>query len=130
GQTGILIFGSTNVVVRDFRIRDFATDGLYVGGESSGANPSRNVRIENCEVRACRRNALSIVHCAGCVVVGGVYAASAGAPSGPWAGIDVEPNANQETTGVRLLNVRTQDNDGPGLLFVPAGSSLRPGSRF
>ena len=130
GQTGILIYGCSNVVVRDFKIRGFATDGLYVGGESSGDNPARNVRIENCEVRDCRRNALSIVSCDGCVVVGGVYASSSGAPHGPWAGIDVEPNRNQQATGVKLVNVRTQDNAGPGLLFVPGESSLRQGSRF
>ncbi len=129
-QTGILIYGSSNVVLRDFRLRGFATDGLCVGGESSGNSPSRNVRIENCEVRECRRNALSIVGCDGCVVSGGVFAASAGAPHGPWAGIDVEPNENQQALGVKLLNVRTQDNAGPGLLFVPGASSVRKDARF
>lgn len=129
-QAAIFIYGSSNVVVRDFRIRDFATDGLYVGGDASGAHPSHNVRIENCEVRTCRRNALSIVSCDGCVVVGGFYASSAGAPHGPWAGIDVEPDVNQQATGIKLMNVCTRDNAGPGLLFVPGASSVQPDSHF
>ncbi len=130
GQTGILLYSCTNVIVRDFRIRDFATDGLYVGGESSGNAPSRNVHIENCEVRGCRRNGLSIVDCDGCLVVGGLYAGSVGAPSGPWAGIDVEPNENQQTVGVKIQNVKTQDNAGAGLLFVPGAAASRPDCRF
>ncbi len=129
-QAAFFIYSSSNVIVRGFRIRDFATDGLYVGGEFSGKTPSSNVRIENCEVLECRRNGLSIVSCDGCVVIGGSYAGSSGAPHGPWAGIDVEPNANQQAIGVKLMNVRTQDNAGPGLLFVPRGSSEKPDARF
>jgi hypothetical protein len=130
GQAAIFIYGCTNVVVRDLLIRDFATDGLTVGGESARNNPSRNVRIENCEVRGCRRNALSIVYCNGCVISGGLYAGSAGAPNGPWAGIDIEPDENKQTTGVQLVNVRTQDNAGAGLLFAPGASSVQPNSHF
>lgn len=129
-QAGILIYGSANVVVRDFRIRDFATDGITVSGESSGKSPSRNVRIENCDIHGCRRNALSIIDCEGCVVSGGTYAGSAGAPNGPWAGIDVEPDVNKRTTGVKLMNVHTLDNAGPGLLFAPGAASLQPDSHY
>jgi hypothetical protein len=129
-QAGIYIYGSTAVLVEGFRIRDFATDGITISGDHKGSAPSKNVTIRDCTVRNCRRNGLSIIDCVGAVVTGGLYAGSNGAPSGPWAGIDIEPNANQRAMGIVLKGIRTADNAGPGVLFVPAGASTSAESRF
>lgn len=114
------VYGSDNVVIRDFSISGFATDGITLTGDSGSSGPCTNIRVEGVDCYNNRRNGMSIIHAIGVSVVGGRYRNSNGAPSGPWAGIDVEPNANEYAQDIALIGVRTQANNGPGLLFVPA----------
>jgi hypothetical protein len=129
-QVGIYVYGSAGVLIEAFRIRDFATDGITIGGDHKGSAPSRSVTVKDCTVRNCRRNGLSIIDCVGATVIGGLYAGSHGAPSGPWAGIDIEPDANQRVISIVLKGVKTADNAGPGVLFVPAGAATSAEARY
>src|SRR5574341_793077 len=129
-SAGFYAYGSDNVLIRDFTVRDFATDGITLTGDNGASGPCTNVRIEGCDCYNNRRNGLSIIHAIGVVVDGGRYWNSNGAPSGPWAGIDVEPNANEVAQDILIQGVRTQDNAGPGLLLVPSGQSASAGTEF
>lgn len=122
-QTCFGIYGSDNVLVRDANIRNFAFDGFDVSGDNSGSGPSTNVSLIGNDVEGCGRNALSVVHVDGLVVQGGRYWSSQGTPSGPWAGIDVEPIGTQYARNVKIDGVKTQDNRGAGLQFTPGAMS-------
>jgi len=126
-SAAFFIYGSDNVTIRNFNISGFATDGITISGDLTGSGPSTNVRIENCDSYNNRRNGLSIVHAQGLVVDGGRYWNSNGAPNGPWAGIDIEPNAGQVVQDVVLLAVRTQANAGAGIQFTPGAMSSSSG---
>jgi hypothetical protein len=123
-SAAIYIYGSDNVVIRNFRIQDFATDGITITGDNTGSGPCTNIVIENCYVTNSRRNGMSIISAKGCTVIGGEYTNSNGGSfGGPWTGIDIEPNANCFLQGVTLLNVRTSGNLGGGIALVPGALS-------
>ena len=122
-SAAFFLYGSDNVALRNFQIQDFATDGITVTGDNTGSGPCTNVVIENCDVTNSRRNGLSIISAIGITVIGGSYRNSNGAPDGPWAGIDVEPNADCFMQGVQLVNVRTSGNSGAGVLLAPGSLS-------
>lgn len=129
-SAGFFIYGSDNVLIRDFLVKDFATDGITVTGDNGASGPCTNVRIEGCDCHNNRRNGLSIIHAIGAVVTGGRYWGSNGAPSGPWAGIDVEPNSNNVAHNILIQGVRTQANAGAGILIVPSAQSVTAGTHF
>jgi hypothetical protein len=119
---GLYLYSCDNVTIRDAFIQDFATDGIFVGTTGGGA-PCTNVLIVGGECSNNRRNNLSIVSAKGLTVIGGRYIGAGGAqnrlPGGPWAGIDIEPDAGLDIQDVVLWGVRTQANDGAGLLITP-----------
>lgn len=122
-SAAFFLYGAKNVDIRNFQIQDFATDGITVTGDNSGSGPCENVVIYNCKVSNCRRNGMSIISAKGCTVIGGEYKTSNGAPAGPFAGIDIEPNSNSFLQGVELINVRTSGNLGPGIQVTPGALS-------
>lgn len=123
-------YGVDNYSVQDFNIKDFSTDGITVTGDNGTAGPCTNGYIKNVVSDNNRRNGLSIIHADGLTVIGGKYMNSNGSPAGPYAGIDVEPNANQFAKNISLVDVYTEGNIGGGLLFVPAAGSNVIGSTF
>jgi hypothetical protein len=118
------VYGSDNVTIRNFVIRDFATDGIEITGDNTGSGPCRNVLVENCTVDNCRRNAMSIISVIGCTVIGGTYSNTNGSLGGPWAGIDVEPNQDCFLQNVVIIGATTSSNAGSGLLMVPGQLSI------
>ena len=130
GAAAFFIYGSENVSVCDFNINDMATDGITITGDDGASGPCKNILIKGCVVYNCRRNGMSIISAKGCTVIGGRYSGSNGAPSGPWAGVDVEPNDNCFIEDVVLIGVNTSDNDGAGLLIVPGALSLEEDKLF
>lgn len=129
-SAAFFVYGSDNVLIRDFNINGFATDGITLTGDAGASGPCTNVRIEGCYCNNNRRNGLSIIHAKGVVVQGGVYRNSNGAPNGPHAGIDVEPNSQNFAQNILISGVRTQDNAGPGLLLVPSAQSVDADTEF
>ncbi len=121
------LYGSDNVSIENMTINDFATDGITLEGDDTLSGPCRNVTIRNVVCNNNRRNGLSIVSAIGCTVIGGEFKNSNGAPHGPWAGIDIEPDADCYIENVNLNGVHTKGNVGKGILIVPAGLSA-PGA--
>lgn len=125
------VYGSDNVLIQDFNISGFALDGIILTGDTGAGGPCTNVRIVGCDVAGSGRNNLSIVHADGVIVQGGRYRLANGTPSGPWAGIDVEPNTGGEyARNILLLGVKTQDNNGAGLQFTPGAMASAAGLTF
>jgi hypothetical protein len=126
----IELYGTDNATVRNFVIKDFATDGIIIWGDTSGSGPCTNVLIENCTVDNCRRNGMSIISAIGCIVLGGAYTGTNGALGGPCAGIDIEPNTDCFLENVNLIGVSTGNNAGAGLQFTPGALSPNIARRF
>ncbi len=124
------LYGSDNVTLRNFVINNFATDGIEITGDNTGSGPCTNVLIENCTVDNCRRNAMSIISVIGCTVLGGVYSGTNGSLGGPWAGIDVEPNADCFLEDVNIIGVSTGNNAGAGIQFTPGALSATIDKRY
>jgi hypothetical protein len=124
------IYGSDNVVIRNFVINNFATDGIEITGDNTGSGPCSNILIENCYVNNCRRNGMSIISARGCVVIGGEYNGTNGSLGGPWAGIDIEPNTDCFLEDVTLIGVNTIGNDGAGIQVTPGALSATVDKRF
>lgn len=118
------LFGSSNVHLKNFQIQDFATDGITIDGDNTASGPCTNVIIEGCTATTSRRNGLSVISVKGLTVIGGEYSFSSGAPVGPWAGIDIEPNDNSFCEDVMLINVRTTGNIGAGIQVTPGAMSV------
>jgi hypothetical protein len=129
-QNAIYLYGSDNVLIQDFNIVGFAMDGITITGDNAASGPSTNVRIVGVDSYNNGRNGMSIIHAIGVLVDGGRYWGSNGTPSGPWAGIDIEPNANEVAQGIVIRGVRTQQNAGAGLQFTPGAMSSSAGLTF
>jgi hypothetical protein len=126
----IELYGTDNATVRNFVIKDFATDGIIIWGDVTGSGPCIDVLIENCTVENCRRNGMSIISVIGCIVLGGVYKGTNGSLGGPHAGIDIEPNTDSFLENVNLIGVITAENDGAGIQITPGALSATVARRF
>lgn len=126
----IELYGTDNATVRNFVIKDFATDGIIIWGDVTGSGPCIDVLIENCTVENCRRNGMSIISAIGCIVLGGVYKGTNGSLGGPHAGIDIEPNTDSFLENVNLIGVITAENDGAGIQITPGALSATVARRF
>ncbi len=126
-QTAFFIYGSDNVLIQDANIANFAMDGITLSGDTGSSGPCTNVRLVGCDVSNSGRNGLSITHANGVLIEGGRYWGSNGTPSGPWAGIDIEPNTGEYAKAIVLAGVRTQTNAGAGLQFTPGAMSASAG---
>jgi hypothetical protein len=127
---GFTMYGAKHVLIRQAICKDWTTDGIFVAGDTAASGQAEDIRLEQCWCTNNRRNALSITHARNVVVVGGLYENSNGAPNGPFAGIDVEPDAGQTASGIQLFGVRTNNNPGGGLLFVPSASGSVQGNYY
>jgi hypothetical protein len=122
----IELYGSDNIYIRNVIVKDFATDGFTIWGDSTGSDACNNVIIEGCQAINCRRNGMSIISARNMQVIGGLYAESNGAPEGPWAGIDIEPNFDCYIEGVSLIGVQTALNQGSGIQCTPGAFAVTP----
>lgn len=129
-QNAFYIYGSDNVLIQDFNIANFAMDGITITGDTGTSGPSTNIRIVGVDSHNSGRNGMSIIHAIGVVVEGGRYWGSNGTPSGPWAGIDVEPNSGEVAQAIVISGVRTQANVGAGLQFTPSAMSANSGQTY
>jgi hypothetical protein len=124
------MYGSDNILIENFIINNSATDGIIITGDNTRSGPSSNVTVKNVVVNNSRRNGMSIISVKGMQVLGGSYNTSNGAAAGPWAGIDIEPNANCFLENVVLLGVNTSGNAGAGIQFTPGALDGSAGNKF
>lgn len=118
-SSAIVLEGARAVKIRNLEVvglgRDRVgrgNDGIYVG--AAGAEPSRDVSIDNVTIPAAGRNGISIVAAIGCSVTR-CDLSGAGRFSAPGAGIDVEANHFNKTGRIRIENNRVHGNAGVGI---------------
>lgn len=114
------IYGCDRVRIVGFNINTMATDGVTVTGDNTGSGPARNVILENLIVKGSARNGLSIISARNLLVLGGQFSGSTGSTSGPWAGIDIEPNPDSFSENINLVGVSTSGNQGAGIQITPS----------
>ena len=97
-----------NVRVLDLALESSGGDGIYV-------DKCENVSVERVLARDNYRQGMSVICVKGLVVRDSRFCDTSGASSGPWAGIDFEPNEPGESiTGVLVENCEFTGNRGGG----------------
>lgn len=119
----VIISGSTRVKMIRVKAIDSGGDGFYIGG----ADPVDDVTLEDCIAANHFRNSLSITYGDNIKVIGGKYSDANGtteAPFGPWAGIDIEPNALKPIETCVIDGAECYNNNGQGILSSGPSSAL------
>lgn len=100
---GIEVNSSENIVIEKVTIRDMWGDAIYLG--NSGNNiPNKNIVICSVIVDNNRRQGISIIHADGVLITNSIINNTNG--TAPQAGIDLEPNTDNEI----VTNVNIVDN--------------------
>jgi len=131
-QTGFgVVVAGADVMLNKLKIQGAPVDGIQVTGRANGREYAGPVSILNSRISAARRNGISVVGAIGVTidsnVIGGAGNPTALGPhgpqlvsySGPWAGIDVEPNVR--TYPIRTITISRNtiaDNGGSGVLLA------------
>jgi len=119
----VIVSGSSDVKFVGVTAIDSGGDGFYIGG----AGACVNVLLQDCVADNHFRNSCSITRGSNIQVVRGRFSRANGtteAPFGPWAGIDVEPNAGTTLSGVVIDGAEVYDNDGVGILASGPSAAL------
>jgi hypothetical protein len=127
---GIVAAGA-DVTLNKLKIQGAPVDGIQVTGRANGRGYGGPVSILNSNLTAARRNGISVVGAVGVTIDSNVIT-GAGNPralgplgpqlvsyTGPWAGIDVEPNVR--TYPIRSIAISRNtiaDNGGAGVLLA------------
>lgn len=126
----INIAGGTNVVVENLTCEKGGGDGINISdlylieNVISGAN--ENILIENVICDGNARNGISIISGNNIIVNSctlsntGQFNPSGLASSGPWAGIDIEPERRKNVTNVSITNCKFNRNRNIGLCIAYA----------
>jgi parallel beta-helix repeat protein len=114
GEHGFGIYilnGSTNVIVEDVEIIDQWGDGIYIGTTA----PSSNIRIRNCVIDNCRRDAITLTWCDDVTIENCNLTGTNGTP-GEY-GLAIEPNSTDtgSVTNVRIVGNRLEGNAGAAI---------------
>ncbi len=89
---GISITGSSNVQLFNPKVSDCWGDGIYFGKKGDGVNS--NINILYAQLDNNRRNGISVICADGLYIESAVVSNTNGTP--PMAGIDIEPNDNND----------------------------------
>ena len=107
------IRGATDIVIRDTQAVKAGGDGYYIGSGAVNDFCTR-VRLENVVADNCRRQGISIVSVKSCRVKDAHCINITG--TNPQAGIDIEPNGNDDyIEDVVISNLYTENTTGAGL---------------
>lgn len=119
----VMVSGTNRVKLIRVKAIDSGGDGFYVGG----AADCTDVLLEDCVASNHFRNSLSITRGNRITVLRGQYSQANGtveAPAGPWAGIDVEPNASTTLDNVVIDGAECFSNNGNGILCSGPSAAL------
>ena len=97
---GVRITNSTNVVVEKVTSKTNWGDGFYVGKRGSSDIETQNITFYQVNADHNRRQGISITHGKGIKVLNSVFKDTDG--TDPRAGIDIEPNKNEQVSDVEL----------------------------
>lgn len=106
-----------NIVVRNMKLRDSWTDGIYIGGgASTPENPlnCENVWVDNVQVTNCYRNGMSITNAKSVKVANSIFENSNG--TNPQSGIDLEPNENNIVEDIQFTGCTFRGNANQGIM--------------
>ncbi len=109
-------------------------DGIFLGDENSDSFPnaarrSTNIRIADVTVQRASRNGIAVNAVDGLTVqrvaISNIRPLAPGvAPTGPWAGFDVEPDQDQHPlSGILIEDVTISDTAGVGFLIELANAA-------
>lgn len=104
-----VIKGSHTISIRDIKISDCWGDGIFLGDSPT----VRDVFIADVVCDNNRRQGLSITDANGVMVRDSVFTNTNGTL--PEAGIDIEPDLDQTSQNIQLINVDCLNNKGSGL---------------
>ena len=122
---GISIYGGSDITILNPKAREMWGDGIYISVEN-GVIP-RNIIIKNADLTYNRRDGISIIAVDGLILESPYAAFSNGTL--PMGGIVIEPDNNRhEIKNVLIVNPRTQENAGTGLL-VDFGNLMGGGQK-
>jgi len=103
--------GASNIEIRQVEIKDCWGDGIYLGDSPAVSE----ITIDNVICDNNRRQGLSITNANNVLISNSIFRNTNG--TSPQAGIDIEPNTNQVTEDIKIVNSESYGNTGFGLLF-------------
>ena len=95
------ILGSTNITIENLEISKSGGDGIYIG-VTEKKNFCENITINNVICDGNARNGVSVISAKKVIISNstftnsGVYNSPGLAKGGPWAGVDLEPNKDNQ----------------------------------
>ncbi|WP_311336681.1 glycosyl hydrolase family 28-related protein, partial [Cardiobacterium hominis] len=97
---GVRITNSTNVVIEKVTSKENWGDGFYVGKRGGSDIETQNITFYQVNADHNRRQGISITHGKGIKVLNSIFKDTDG--TDPRAGIDIEPNKNEQVSDVEL----------------------------
>ncbi len=117
-----IIDGAESITVTNITISDCWGDGIYVGGFINEDSVS-SILIDNVVSDNNRRQGLSITSAKNVIVSNSVFKNTNG--TAPESGIDIEPNKDQVTEDIKIINTETSGNNGVGILLYGKSGTVR-----
>ena len=117
---GFSMRGTQNCELHQVEANEMWGDGFYIGAYGKETNTGGG--IFNSSARANRRVGLSVSRCKNFIVKNCNFTDTGTIKYiSPGYGVDIEPNPNDYDSidGIKLINIKTENNLGGGLLFVP-----------
>lgn len=116
--------------LRNLEIKDFATDGIYLGTpENNAAHFNEYVYLDNVHVFNSRRNNMAIISAKKVFVKNCSFNGAQGIT--PRAGIDIEPDSlTHAVEDLRFEDVVCANNDGDGFSIYTSGITAGQGIRI
>lgn len=106
--------GSSNISVSNITINDCWGDGVYIGG-FVGESSVSSISLSNVVSDNNRRQGCSITYASDVNINNSVFKNTNG--SAPQAGIDIEPNAGQTVSNIKIFNTECYGNVGGGIII-------------
>lgn len=111
---GVLIFGSSHVLIEGLESTGHGGDGFYIGGPTG--SPATDVILKGCKADNNQRQGLSITSARRVHIVDCEFSYTNG--TAPEFGVDLEPNYPTDVMDqITLLRVRTHANRGGGIMI-------------
>jgi parallel beta helix pectate lyase-like protein len=127
---GVLVAGS-DVTLANIRTSGSALDAVTITGRANGRGYAGPVTVKGGTFAGARRNGISVVGAVGVTITSNVITgagnAATGSDTGPWAGIDVEPDIpTYPIAQLTISNNTISSNRGSGILLALATNAGLP----
>lgn len=114
---GIKVLSSSNVTITNPKIQNFWGDGIYIGRVEANTSYCSDIKISGGVLDNNRRNGISIISGKNITIENMIIKNTNG--TNPMAGIDLEPNLNDEYLyNINLNNIKTVNNKVDGIKIV------------